>query len=328
MRNGKEIVYIRAVRESGGLGDSTRCLAVLQGLRKKYPNAKIHYYGADYLKDLISPRSTAFDLYIPCQYGLRPREALADNSWPHLNRGIKYALSVNMWCEAYPHEAETQGLVCQDRVELWCKHACVDVSRPLLNPTNIDLLIRDNYKAKYKKIIGWQVGATCLSREYPYYYTNQLLRMFKQYGYHVILFDVCRRWSHVIDASQCEVSIQEDWHRTIGKLLACDLVITPDSGFYHLAGCLGIKTLGIFGCTSGQIISRPWQIDKITHHYLQLRHDEIDKSKLPATCQPICYMRWERGWSSDRYRKQNKYCAIIEQITPERVFAKVKELLA
>lgn len=324
-----KIMYIRAVRESGGLGDSTRCLAVLQGLRKKYPTARIHYYGADYLKDLISPRSKAFDLYIPCIYGLRPREASVTNDWPQLNRGINYDLSVNMWCEAYPHEANTQGICALDRVELWCNHAQVEVSRPVLNPTPLDFVVRDRYKKKFggKKIIGIQIGATCLSREYPYHYTNILIKMLLKCNYHIILFDVCRRWQKVIDTSNCEESIRENWYSTIGKLLACDLLITPDSGFYHLSGCLKVKTLGLFGCTSGLIISRPWQMQEVTHHYLQLQHDEIDVSKLPPTCKPICYMRWERGWDAKRYRTQNNYCAIIEQLYPQKVFEKVLELL-
>lgn len=324
------IDYIRVVRESGGLGDSIRVLAVCQGLRKKYPQARIHYYGAHYLENLIVPRSAAFDLYIPCQYGIRNREEpLDEKKFAHLARKITYKESHCCWCWAYLHEPRTEGVVCQDRIELWCEHANVEPCRPYLAPTISDLRFMKLYKKRHrnKKIIGFQVGATCRSREWPFSYWNELAKLLLREGLHVILFDVCHRWAGEITAD-IEKSISRPWPETIGKLLSCNLVVTPDSGFYHLAGALRIKTLGLFGCTSGQIISRPWNWEVRTHDYIQLEHNEINYSKLPEECQPICYMRYERGWRADRYRGKEKiYCELMNQITPDRVFSKIKEKL-
>lgn len=192
-----------------------------------------------------------------------------------------------------------------------------------------DLEIKQSYKKRYKKIIGIQPGATCPSREWPYAYWNELIKMLRNQGIHVILFDVCTRTQEEIDYSNVELSINEDWHKTLGRMDACDLIITPDSGFYHLAGCIKAKTLGIFGCTSGQIMSRIWNFEEKTHEYIQLTHDEIDKSKIPVDCKPICYMQWCRGWNAGRYRKEKGrgYCSIIEQILPDRIFKKAMELI-
>lgn len=323
------VEYIRVIRESGGLGDSTRVLAVCQGMRLKYPAARIHYFGAGYLRHLFQDRSDAFDVFFPCECNARPRDCY-DYTCKHLNpHGIHYDITIDCWCPAYLHEPATEGICCQDRTEIWCKNGNVPVTRPRLELLTQDYEVKAWYKKQYHKIIGIQPGATCPSREWPYPYWNELVKMLKEIGVHVILFDVCRRTQGEIDYSLLETSICDDWHKTLGRMAACDLIITPDSGFYHLAGAIGAKTLGIFGCTSGQIMSRPWQMEEYTHHYLQLRHDQIDASKLPKDCQPICYMQWCRGWSADRYRKQQGrgYCAIIEQITPEMVFQKVMELL-
>jgi ADP-heptose:LPS heptosyltransferase len=155
--------------------------------------------------------------------------------------------------------------------------------------------------------------------------------MFADAGIKCVLFDVCTRWHKEIQThSNLDHSIARPWPETIGKILACDLVITPDSGFYHLTGCFKKRTLGLFGCTSGQIMSETWNWDVRTHEYLQLRHDEIDYTSLPKgkiPCQPICYMRWERGWEGDRYRKQGQYCSLMLQLQPDRVFQKVMEIL-
>lgn len=335
-----KIKYIRYCREAGGLGDSLRFLGAGQGLKKKYPSARVHYYGASYLETLISLRApAAFDLFVPCDHGTRDRDDIPDESrHRHLMTNIKYDITVDGWCPPYLHEPATEGICCRDRVELWCQEAGVDFCRPELLPTIRDVAAREKILGrtkKYSAVVGIQPGATCRSREWPYNYWDQLIKLFAQENILVILFDVCWRWLQAIDPKQknLEPSINLSWTETIGRILATDLMITPDSGFYHLSGCLKKKCLGIFGCTSGQIISRPWKFEKKTGHYIQLRHSEIDYDQLPKEngcgrpCKPICYMRWERGWDAGRYRTERKYCSLMQQITPEMVLARSMALL-
>ena len=259
--------FVRVVRENGGLGDSLRVIAVAQGLEKKFPGARIHYYGPYFLRSLIAPRIPY--LYISCPSQIRNREQpLNQFKYQYLSRGINYQESVDCWCWAYLHEPATIGICCQDRVELWCEHGNVEPSRPVLKLLDSDKRWRDFYRKKYLKLIGFQIGATCRSREWPFSYWSTLARIFRENGYQVILFDVCERWRGQIDEKLVEKSIGRPWPETLGKLAACDLVITPDSGFYHLTGALKIKCLGIFGSTSGQIISRPWNWEVKTHHYV------------------------------------------------------------
>ena len=326
--------YVRVVRESGGLGDSLRVIAVAQGLQQKYPEARVHYYGPYYLQNLIAPRIDY--LYIPCPMQRRDRERpLDERVYPHLARGIAYQDSVDCWCWAYLHEPHTHGICCQDRIELWCEHGNVEPSRPRLFYLDEDLFWRDKYRSRHPKLIGIQVGATCRSREWPFSYWSKLCELFRIEGFHVILFDVCERWRGQINTDSIEKSIGRPWPETIGKLAACNLIITPDSGFYHLAGVFKLPTLGIFGCTSGQIISRPWTWEDNTHHYIQLEHSQIDYDRLPKAkdsksrqpCQPICYMRWERGWCASRYREKIMYCSLMEQLKPITVFNRALQII-
>jgi len=308
------------------LGDSIRFLAAGEGLMKKYPTARVHYFGAGFLEELFKGRANhAYHVFFPCDNMVRPRDEIIDETkHKHLDVGINYDITVDGWCPPYLHEPATKGVCCQDRTELWCREAGVPFIRPKLVPTEEDLkkmeLAKDTLK-RYKAIVGIQVGATCKSREYPYYYVDELIRLLKLENIAVILFDVCYRWHKDIKVrSNILLSIDADWSTTIGRLLACDIMVTPDSGFYHLSGLLSKKCIGIFGATSGQITSRPYNIGKKTGLYMQLKHDEIDYTKIPDTCKPTCYMRWERGWNFSRYRDHHRYCAVIEQIKPVSVF--------
>lgn len=326
-----QVKLARFVRESGGLGDVIRVLAMGQGMRIKYPNAKIHYFGPYYLQRLIAPRSKAFDIYFPFKECLRPRDvSLNEKKYPHLYTGYHYDVSLEGWCPAYLHEPNTKGICCQDRTELWCSVGGLPITRPVLTPTPEDLVIRDRYlaKKKTKYIIGIQPGATCPSREWPYAYWDTLCQLLINKDVHIILFDVCYRWREHIRTKEIEYSIDCSWPETIGKVLACDLIISPDSGFFHLAGALKKRALGLFGCTNGEIMSRPWCIGEKTAHYLQLRHEEIETNELPDGCIPRCYMRWERGWKADRYRSDEKdYCVLLKQLSPDRVLREIFRLL-
>lgn len=323
--------YIRVIREAGGLGDILRVLAICQGLKKKYPGARIHLFGPNEVGFLISPRAAhAIDLYIPCRYRSRERDILPnENFHKHLQKEIKYDLTYDAWCPPYLHEPGTKGLVNIDRTELWCRSANLEPCRPYLMPTPEDLFFCKETKKKFqdKKIIGIQAGATCRSREYPYKYWNWLIKKFTSCDFQVMLFDVCCRGFDELPTDLFFPSINENWPLTIGRILACDLMITPDSGFFHLSGMLQKKCLGIFGCTNGEVISRVWQMHEKTGYFIQLKLNEVNYNDLPNGCKPRCYMRWERGWQADYYRKQGNYCHLMTQLKPERVFQKAMKLL-
>jgi len=336
----EKVKYIRYVRENGGPGDVIRLMALGQGLRKIYKNAKIHYFGPKYLESLIAPRCReAFDLYLASDIR-RPRDMGVDEiTYPHLYTGIKYDISIDGWCPPYLHEPNTQGVCSQDRTELWCRCGSVPFNRPHMIPLTEDTRWKDYYLKKYKgkKIIGFQPGATCPSRAYPYKHWNTLCNLLIERGIHLILFDVCERWQQDIDTRKLEKSIARPWPETLGKILATDLMITPDSGFFHLSGALKKKTLGLFGPTSGEIIVRPWRLEEKTHHFLELSMEEAYQLELPVTesgnfmgkmsCKPKCYQRWERGWNADRYRTHGKFCDLLENLTPYVVFNKIMELI-
>lgn len=330
--------FIRVIREAGGLGDAVRVLAPCLSLKKKYPNSRIHFYGPNYLKDLfLLGRIPFVDCFFPCPNQIRPRDGYKFN-FPHLEEKEKffnYEETWDMWCPAYIHEPATKGICCQDRIELFCLNANVNVSKPYIKPLPSDLAVKNFYEKKYKpdkKIIGIQVGATCPSREYPPYYWRDLIFLLeKSKKFHIIIFDVCTRHLKDLEIAKykgkIETSINDNWNNTLGRLLACDLIVTPDSGFFHLAGCLKKKTLGLFGCTSGQITSRIWNLEEKTHYYEQLNHEEIDFSRLPKGCKPICYMQWHRGWKGDHYRSEKKdYCELLKQLHPERVYERILDL--
>lgn len=324
--------YARVLREAGGLGDSVRVISVCQGIKEKYKDYRVHYYSVDFLKYLLEPRTKhCVDLFLGFPCGIRPRDT-DWKSYKHLLRNeIEYDITIDSWCPAYLHEPATKGIVALDRVQLWNDVGNLPFSRPKLNILKEDIYWMNRQKetvSKEKCVIGIQVGATCSSRDIPYNKVNKLIQLLLREGCHVILFDVCYRWVKDIDTKNVQLSINDDWNKTIGRILSTSLIVTPDSGFFHLTGALYHRTLGIFGCTSGQIMSRPYLLEKATHHYLELTHNEIDYNALPAGCQPKCCMRWERGWNWSRYRDVNRknYCELIQQMPVELMFEKIREL--
>jgi len=143
----------------------------------------------------------------------------------------------------------------------------------------------------------------------------ELILKFTQEGHAVVLLDNCTGPSHGWPSTLREIN------RPFGQL-ACivsmaDLVVSPDSGVYHLAGALKVPALGIFHSTNGAIISSIWKGTgyAVTPNGKSTRHDG---------CLDPCYGFPQRG----RTRKCNSDgCVLAHQIIPDDVFRRGMEIL-
>jgi ADP-heptose:LPS heptosyltransferase len=102
------------------------------------------------------------------------------------------------------------------------------------------------------------------------------------------------------------------WPELAATIAACELVISVDTGIFHLAGALSVPTLGLFGPTSGEVMCRPYPT-----------HSPVTSPERPPGCDPPCYGRPERGYSKDVCGRVG--CEVLRGVTPEAALRRVTE---
>lgn len=95
-------------------------------------------------------------------------------------------------------------------------------------------------------------------------------------------------------------------------LQRCRLFIGPDSSFLHLASCMGVETIGLYGATSAE------------HFYPYLHRHNIVWPREKLTCMP-CYPG--AGPSCNKGKNRPDFGSCMEEIRVEDVLAVVKERL-
>ncbi len=105
------------------------------------------------------------------------------------------------------------------------------------------------------------------------------------------------------------------WPELAATIASCNLVISVDTGIFHLAGALGVPTLGLFGPTSGEVMCRPYPT-----------HSPVTSPGLPPGCDPPCYGRPARGYSRDVCGRVG--CEVLRSVTPDAVLRRVRERCA
>jgi hypothetical protein len=99
------------------------------------------------------------------------------------------------------------------------------------------------------------------------------------------------------------------------------MLISADTGPLHLAGALGVPTVGLFGCTSGEVVCRPYMNGNQTHEWMTA-------AAPPTGCRAPCYGRPSRGYSSEACGRLG--CDALRRITPRdvagRALAAIRQL--
>ena len=303
---------IRVVRESGGLGDVVRLWPVFDGLKRKYPEAEIHFWGLEEYRVMVKTFCRSVDKFIVC-----PRDARRQRNTPlderrhrYLARGIQYDLEFDLYCPAWVHEAETRGSVTKDRVELFCESVGVE-------PGPVRFVLGDEHReaglawarslpCEPEQIVAVQPYSTHRARNWHDAGWLALLPLLVSEGFYPVLFDYCGRVKRIgghLDTRNSHVELAS-------KLWACNHLVGIDSGLFHVAGAVGTPALMIVGATSGPILCRPYpRATWIT-------------GPVPATapnkCQTPCYTFSELGYAASC---QTEGCRVAQAVRAEDVLA-------
>ena len=230
---------------------------------------------------------------------------------------------IDLYCPAYRHEVETGGAVTLDRVELFCREAGVETSTPRIDvPEGAAEFTRsklrrfhgtgrqpqmnaDRHRSEHLcasvsicgSIVGLAPYATHIIRGLPSKeQVMELARTLRASFGEGTRFVFFHSWKCARPGREevCAADIgaypalKLPWPELAATVAACDLVVSVDTGIFHLAGALGVPTVGLFGPTSGEVMCRPYP----THSWITA------SERLPGCAAP-CYGRPERGYSKD-----------------------------
>jgi len=301
---------IHVVRETGGLGDWVRIFPVLDGLRRKFPDMPIVVHGPSQYRDLVLHGHCWGMDREGCEWVNTDGKRLRSHRGAVLNAGFYReeregreerqrrgwgkgnGMVIDLNCPARAHERATEGAPTLDRVELFCNRAGVEVSRP---------------EVRFRPL-SYRLGCPGPGGVFVHLKSAALIRTWRA--------DNARRLKELLaEPEQLLLTAAGfvEYPLLIEVLSAVKLVITVDCGILHLAGALGVPVLGLFGCTRGDLVCKPYE----NARWIQ--------AERPAWCRARpCYGYNEQGFGR---AECSAGCSALNKIAPERVFEMALELL-
>jgi ADP-heptose:LPS heptosyltransferase len=174
----------------------------------------------------------------------------------------------------------------------------------------------ENHPRSKRKRVGMQARASALCRTYPAKHQIETIRELAAKDYEIFIFGgpgeclLANEPPYLVNLCLYKLSFRQ----SAAMLSTCDAVITPDSSLCHVAGALDLPTVALYG-------PFPWQSRTIYH-------PSIYPINGHAECAPCHYHKrggWE--WPEGGPCRKTGQCEALASITPERVVAKVEEMI-
>jgi len=290
------------LREAGGLGDVVRTFPVARGIKARFPGARVDYVCLAGYERLVA-LSQDVDSCVAVGLGARRKR---DEKPDPARHGYVAQLGaddhttlVDLFCPAYRHEVLTDGAVTLDRVELFCRAAGVEPTTPRLAvPEDAARRARGELRSAFGDRGGPLVGLAPYATHPARSWLGRermigLGRALAARGCRLVFFHSwkCRRPGRD-EALASEVgafpALRLAWPLLAAYVRQCDLVVSVDTGVFHLAGAVGTSTLGLFGSTSGEVMRRPYPT-----------HAAMSAGGPSPGCDAPCYGRPSRGYSPE-----------------------------
>lgn len=250
------------VRRDAGLGDCLMILPALQAVKRAVRSLRITFEApAEYIGLL-----RGFDV-VDAAYAIgSERRASA-----HV------LVDLSGYVERHPDAWR------RDRIELFSEaiDAGWPVEMPHYRPCAADTEWGRRWLQKFlgqipARIVGIALRGKYRHRSWPEDHVWELARVLEEAGVASIIFDsdpgAPRRWGYVPEPL-CAYGLPLT---KVGALVSlCQAVVSPDTGLLHLAGVLGIPSVGIFGAVDPRIR---------TKHYV--KHVPVIAREIP--CVPCC----------------------------------------
>jgi ADP-heptose:LPS heptosyltransferase len=282
------------------IGDTVYDLAVVDPLRQAYPKAKITFLASARAQDIASgykglDRIIVFNRHVNGKGflgRLRFTFDLRKNKYDLivvLNRSLNYVFigASTIWRLEKDIRLKYKHPVDRYINLLRSKGLTISKASFSFGVKESDRLFRDKLLKgrgveKDDKVVGIMPLAAWPLKSWPLDKWNELAAVLKhQYGIKVISLgklpnnDLGRRFSE--EMSDDIISFDDMTLIQVKALLErCQLFIGPDSSLLHLASCLGVEVIGLYGATS------------IDHFYPYFHRHNVLSSQPKLPCMPCC----------------------------------------
>jgi ADP-heptose:LPS heptosyltransferase len=237
-RIGGQDPIILVKRMTPGIGDLVMATTGIEALKKRYPNKEIHVAVQPYLRDVLKHNPYIDEV-------LDVRQAIN-------MRRYHVTIDISTPCARY-EVARIRGnkLVEKNRVEVFAEalgtREVIDDIRPRFYLSDEEkenvfkFLVKDGLD-KNKSTIGIVGDSAELYRDWPKNHYIKLAKQLRQ-NYNVIILNKVPQETY-----QGIINVTGHPFRAAAAALSyCDLLITVDTGFLHIAEALNIKSIALFG---------------------------------------------------------------------------------
>jgi len=312
---------IQLLSEGGGIGDVLRRVGVARSIKVAIPDADVWFFAENRLMDWVNlDRSTAYAVSIPTAMR-RPINAVPrPELYPYLDIGLPYDYTIDLYDPSELYEDEVLVPITRNRGVTWREVASSILGCPLelqlCKLTTGRLAQRQaqaELHAKFGDDLTFVVGLQPFSywgwRSLSQDQVRGIVARLRSFGAQCVLFH------HTLDG--IEELIKELGLATVIDarpavlteiIRRCNVVITGDSGFFHIAGMLGVPAVGAFGQTNGTAIGSDYPSCRT------ITAGPVERDGL--TCEVPCYRRSFHG--CDRY-SCSKECRALTRISPIQI---------
>jgi len=308
---------IAVLREAGGLGDVICVEPAVRGLRLAHPEAEIWFAGLPEYRALVAAWPCPPDVYLAVTTGeRRDRDAPVDpGRWPYLGAVAGFDRVIDLYCPAFRHERRMGHRTRKSRVRLFCEAAGAPPSAPRLRIADADRHWADGWLAGRgrdadRPLVGLQPISCGVRRNWPRPAWAELARRLRGRGVDVVVF---HSFPAPVRGIEGIVAAGLPLPKAAAVVAACDLLVTPDSGFLHLGAALDRPLVTLWGsinphavCEFYPRVERLWRPD----------------AARPPGCTAPCYSLRGAVAPACRYG-----CRLLEQIPVDAVEARCLERL-
>lgn len=216
----EEIIFYR---DEAGLGDLVTTLGAVQDIHQKYPNARKTYVARQPISDVF--------LHHPAIDSVLQVWELIETDFPVIRFGNP--------CPAAHYEGDTVPYVDKDRIELF------KIATGLGNSnTKPKLYLSEQEKSFGRNFVGdLRVGVVYKSsarwRDYPQ--MSELIVKLNDRGIEPIIID------DVISINNYKTTNGMSIRQICSVIDSLNVIVTPDTGWMHVAGALNKKIVTLFG---------------------------------------------------------------------------------
>jgi ADP-heptose:LPS heptosyltransferase len=293
-------LYIRA----GGYGDLIQLTAVLQALHERQPDIRI---GVACIERFASVFQN-----LPFPIETVPYPVPAD--------------VLDQWGSYQSLEGVIENNSLEFSLDLLAKAVLGDAltsPKPVYLPTGAEMtLMQERFpRIKGQKRLGIQIEASASCRTWSGQNISELAQRAIGKGWEVYLFGAPKALpvdfykikaylGAVTNLTMAEPFL--DFRESAALATSCDVLVTPDSSFVHLAGAMDLPTVAIYGPFH-------WKTRTLTYQTVRVIQGR-------AQCAPCCHqVHAGQEWPSDGpcQTLAQKRCLAMEDVQPRRVMAAV-----